>query len=162
MLKITYCFTYQSYFCHYGAKESVMEYDTLEEAKHYQALNMRVNDDAIIGDIFTKKTVVLTEEDIKKQEQRKARKKIQDVPQWNAIITYWDGSKEVVYMDGNKVFFRDNTCVDDVWDYLAKGETISLWDRERKQKISVIEGYEDSFLNLLEAIKEVGIPPIAE
>ena len=156
MLKKTYCYEYQSYFCHYGARPSVSEYDTLEEAKHWQAVNMRVNDDAIIGPIFVKKTVVLTDEDIKKQEQRKALKKTKFVPQWNAVITYWDGSKEVVYMDGDKVFFKNKTYVDDIWLYLSEGETISLWNRERKQKVFTIEGGGDPFLDLVKACYEAG------
>ena len=134
MLKKTYCFKYQSYFCHFGAKPSIQEYDTLEEAKYYQALNMRVNDDAYIGNIFVKKTVVITDADEAKRMAREEARKIKAEPKWNGVVTWWDGSKEVVYVDNSyypaRVYFRSDKTYTDLHSLdLTEGESLKVYDR---------------------------------
>lgn len=157
MLKKTYCFKYQSYFCHFGAKPSIQEYDTLEEAKHYQALNMRVNDDAYIGNIFVKETVVITAEDLEKRAQRKAAKQIKVEPQWNAVYHFWDGTTEVVYVDDDfNIFFRSTKT----WakmDYLQEGEYVNIFDRTTGRRYFTWEGDRNPVKRIIEyAIKLAG------
>ena len=152
MLKKTYCYEYQSYWCHYGARPSVNEYDTLEEAKHWQAVNMRVNDDAIIGPIFIKKTVIITKEELAKRAQRQALKATpKDKEQWNGVYTYWDGTREIVFYDdcSDKIYFKDRGTWAYMRDYLASGETLKVFDRKTNKRIATYVSYRNPAMELI-------------
>lgn len=152
MLKKTYCYEYQSWFCHCGAKPRIIECDTLAEAEYYRAADAKANDDAHIGPIFVKRTVVLTDEELAKRAQRQALKAApKDKEQWNGVYTYWDGTREIVFYDdcSDKIYFKDRGTWAYMRDYLASGETLKVFDRKTNERIATYISYRNPATELI-------------
>ena len=148
MIKKTYCYTYQSWFCHCGARPSIHEFDSREEAVKHQSLAYYYCDDGYVGNVYEKRTVILTDDDIAKQNMRKASRVIKpEEHKWNAIYHFWDGHTEVCRCDEREhliTFASDGV----VWPYDRMGphETISLFSDDRKTK--VVLAYEPRWLEI--------------
>ena len=146
MLKKTYCYEYRSYFCHYGATPSIIEFDSLEEAKKNQARDFWLNDDGYVGDIFTKIEVVLSKDDINKRAKRAANKIVSKEFRWNAIFVCWDGKKEICYYDKEKclLYFRSDKSFYDLRNFLGRSESVKVFADDFKSS-EIIDN--DYFIN---------------
>ena len=94
---IKFCYTYQSYFCHFGASETEHQFDTFAEAKESHDWSFFHNDDANVSNIY-KKVVITKEEQLIHQQRAEAKAKhafdYKLDSKGYGVITCWDSSKE--------------------------------------------------------------------
>lgn len=107
MQKKIYVVTKHSYWEHYNAKPSTIEYETKEEA--LKAANEYESrwymEDGYYATVHTEKRVIITpEERLKSIERQKARSEFnyrKDAYAYG-IYTFWDGTKKVFFIEKNE------------------------------------------------------------
>lgn len=134
MKKDIYQVTYHTYWEHYGAKPTIKEFDTKEEAEKAAAEYMAYNgyEDGYYATVSSSYKIIITKED---EEKRRIRAKRNQRPYdyrkeayaWG-VYTNWAGEKEPFFVEINDkgekdIFFpKDHTkyhlC--NHWDYFCR------------------------------------------
>lgn len=117
---IKWCYEYQSYWCHYGARTSTLTFDTKEEAQKANAKDFYLNDDGYVSGVY-KKVIITPAEKALHERRVKAREiKVFDYKKDSdayGIITFWDGSKDAFFVIDYQIYFLRSKEIYPFWQY---------------------------------------------